>query len=254
MKTITITNNIPTELVIEKLDAEIKTAFPGSITCHQQKIFWQDNTVTEETITIHDLDDSVTEQDIILILSAHKPYGLLGKIHVCEPSCTCDESHLYRTLRRKLINYTIANSSIMTPEQLKEAASNFAVPVEVRNMFLSADEQVKLGEIFNFLACQDRQCRIDRITSFLMNYLTYAQVLELAVDIKNYGDLVSQYILYGSEGTTEGDPPALFDYIESTPGTPYENTGVASKNFIPQHEITLAQLIQKVMGVLRIAI
>ena len=58
------------------------------------------------------------------------------------------------------------------------------------------------------------------------------------------------YINFGVEGTTEGDNEGIFDYIQSVSGSSYENTGFATKGYIPEG-MTLQQLEDKLLNILK---
>jgi hypothetical protein len=252
-KTIQITENLPEEINENKLTNEIKAVFPTAEVEHKLPINWG-NVPETETVTVKNLDDSVIDQDVINIVINHKPNGLIGVFHeACVGCWKCGGDHLYRTQRRRLIAYVQQNYTTMTSNELKEASEHFCTTHEVRDQFFTMDEQVDLGNIFNQRAIQDRQVRADKGISVLMNYLTYLESVTVINDLSK-DELIDNYIKYGIEGTSEGDPEGLFDYFESTEGTAFEDNGFLEKTFIPRDSLTIAQLSAKIMDILRIAI
>jgi len=185
----------------------------------------------------HELDHTVLPNSVVLIQNAD--------------DCGKGGTQLYRTLRRKLIVHVAQYGQYMSQDHIKQAAEHFAVPQEIRDLFFTTDEQIALGEIFNKRAIQDRQIRNNRVVSELMNHLTYLQTVDIVNDL---GDLSDKYINFGVEGVSEGDPVGIFDYFESTAGTQFETAGFLQKQFTPSYGITMLQLSQRVMNILRITI
>jgi hypothetical protein len=249
MKTVTITENLPESICKNKLQQDISTAFPGAVVEIRHPISWvqSDQSVVTwvKAVLVSSLEESVIDQDVINIVTSHNCGSLWGLF---------PETDLYRTRRRKLIDYVTQNAQSLTTAQLKEASQYFATPAYVRDMFFTMDEQIILGEEFNKFATQDRQIRHDRAMSELMNYLTYAESIVVVNDLLDNGDLTTKYIKYGVEGTSEGDPVGLFDYFESTVGTIFENNGFLQKTFIPRNNVTIAQLSVSIMDIFRITV
>ncbi len=249
MRNLVITDNLPYNICINKLYTELCTIDSSIIVSERKEknLTNPDNstTLSPRAIIIENIQETTLDQDLIDAVTSHNCGSLWGMF----PS-----TDLYRTKRRKLIDYVTQNAQSLTNAQLKEASQYFATPAYVRDMFFTMDEQIILGEEFNKFATQDRQIRHDRAMSELMNYLTYAESIVVVNDLLDNGDLTTKYIKYGVEGTSEGDPVGLFDYFESTVGTIFENNGFLQKTFIPRNNVTIAQLSVSIMDIFRITV
>lgn len=237
MKTITVTDNLPLSICTLKLQNEIRLITPDAIVQERYE-----TTLVSRAIIISNVDDLIQDQTIIDLVVNHD----CGQLWHMFPS-----TDLYRTKRRKLIDYVTLHAQELTTSQLKEASVYFATPTYVRDMFFTIDEQIILGEEFNKNATEDRQIRHGKAMSELMNFLTYAETIEIVNDL---GNLSHNYITYGIEGTSEGDPVGLFDYFESTEGTQFENNGFLEKTFTPRNDVTIAQLSARIMQILKITV
>jgi hypothetical protein len=63
--------------------------------------------------------------------------------------------------------------------------------------------------------------------------------------------LYHKYLLFGREGTVEGDPEGLFDYIDSRVGTSYENTGLKNKSISPSGFATVSDFADYLLDIIK---
>lgn len=185
--------------------------------------------------------ESLLIPDTCPVNNAHsiRPNSLVGLQEECQKD--------YKRLRKELAEFVIANSQTLTEEQLKIASQNFVVPQEIRNNFYSLDEQMELGRIFHSNSTKARAKRINAATIECFNRLDLQQTFELVQEMSN-GQLISNYVDYGIEGTSEGDPVGLYDYLNST--ATFSGSGLLNKNWTPVG-LTIVGLKDRIMSILR---
>lgn len=153
----------------------------------------------------------------------------------------------YKRLRKELAEFVVANSNNLTEEQLKVASQNFVVPQEIRNTFYSLEEQMELGRVFHNNSVKARAKRINVATIECFNRLELQQTFELVQEMSN-GQLIRNYVDYGIEGTSEGDPVGIYDYLNST--ATFSEDGLLNKNWNPIGT-TIIGLKDRLMAILR---
>lgn len=158
----------------------------------------------------------------------------------------------YRKIRRQLIDYVTIHSGEMTTYELKIAAEHFCLPRDVQLQFLTEDELKQASIIFNRRAIDDRRARYLVLVPYLYNYLTYLQCVEIMNEIVD-PDYLFRYIELGVEGTSEGDPAGLFDYVMGTEGTIFEGGGLINKPFTPRGNLTMTDIANNIMSVLKVS-
>lgn len=95
-------------------------------------------------------------------------------------------------------------------------------------------------------------CRVKRLIKAQTHVYTRLSVSDaktLAITVVGNG-LIMLYYMYGVEGTLEGDPEGLFDWIEAREGTTFEATGLAVQQFTPTNG-TLPELVALVIATLK---
>lgn len=157
----------------------------------------------------------------------------------------------YKFVRHQImvLAATIGWSSLSADEKLI-AAQWFAVDKTSRNEVMTQEEQVAAGVSFHKGAVASRNARTDAAMLVLFNCLEWTDVLEVVDDIES-SNMLYKYMEYGIEGTLEGDDPGLFDYMEARTSTPYETTGLAAKSYTTTSGSTLAEIVTKVMSILK---
>lgn len=155
----------------------------------------------------------------------------------------------YKKHRKLLIDEVISSGVAMDSTRLYYASANFCTPIEVRNLFFSYEDQVTLGQLFHQRATESRKLRFAKAQAYLYANLNLQDVFSIAIETSS---LVSYYVDYGIEGTSEGDCEGLFDYITSTSGTSFETTGFTTKTFSPILEnITLLEIGNNFLNILK---
>lgn len=141
----------------------------------------------------------------------------------------------YKAVREqiKIVAATIGFQNLSIIE--KELACRwFAVLKSDRDTVHSMLEQIKNGKLFHEASTVCRGDRLSSVISEIYNRLQSSEINEL---IDDTSDLTDKYINRGREGTLEGDPEGLFDYIEARAGTYWDvfgsNPGLKGKNWTP---------------------
>lgn len=143
-------------------------------------------------------------------------------------------------------------ANLTTPA--KEIASLYFVASKTeRDQVYSTAIQLENGKEFHLRAVYSRTFRIKTFMSVLCNYLLKADKDD-AVDEMTSNNLLYSYIDFGIEGTVEGDPEGLFDYIDARAGTTWASGGASpglrGKEYVPIG-ITIEQLADKCLNKLK---
>jgi hypothetical protein len=140
----------------------------------------------------------------------------------------------------KLLMFSIAGSTLtnylnLNDNEKRIVAELFLVPKSLRIAYFTDEEDYEISIKYNTNSIKSRN---DRYTSALSKfYLSLLRTdvnliikdLQSLVDSNVYTNLIDNYIYYGIDGTRFDTDTGIFDYIESTVGTVYENTGLASR-------------------------
>lgn len=160
---------------------------------------------------------------------------------------TCKKD--YKKHRKELIDLVISTGGNLPIETLSYAAAHFCLPKEMRDQFLTQEEQIELGKLFHSRATESRSLRWKNAQAELYNYVSLADAFEIGKEIEMP---ILRYLNYGIEGTTEGDCEGLFDYIGSISGTSYESTGFINKNIqLTVSGVTLQEISTIILNILR---
>lgn len=148
---------------------------------------------------------------------------------------------------------SIGWGSLTDPQ--KEIASEYhTVGQSDRDSVHTIDEQIAHGLVFHSESVRSRIKRRNYATTLLKNYLDKADNDEVIDDMRD-SKLLSRYTDFGREGTVEGDPEGLFDYIDARAGTTWASgggsPGLRAKGFTPTHSLTMDQLADKVLDKLK---
>ena len=143
----------------------------------------------------------------------------------------------------------------------KKIASRWFLCVKSdRDTVHTFDEQVTNGYFWHINARISRNNRLDVAIIEVYNRLDSADAdnviddlweIFLKINGKQYTrSLAMNYINFGREGTVEGNPEGLFDYILARVGTSFELTGLKAKAITPIHG-TLDELCDKIIDILK---
>lgn len=154
----------------------------------------------------------------------------------------------YKFIRREIMNMVSSVGWLnITPEEKIIAATIFAVGKTERAVIFNIEDQILNGIIFHKQSVKSRVTRENRAVSEIYNRLTPGDQADLLNDISN---LIDIYVKFGIEGTLEGDPEGLFDYLESRSNTSYATTGLLSKNYSVEG-MTINQLSNTLIDILK---
>lgn len=158
----------------------------------------------------------------------------------------------YKAVRSQIqiVATTVGFTNLSLTEK-KLASKWFAVLKEDRDTVHSIEEQIVNGKEFYQQSVISRQNRLDRIISEVYTRLSTIEINELIDDTL---DISVYYVSRGREGTVEGDPEGLYDYIESRTGTTWDSVGsspgLKSKGWLPYGK-TLNTLVIDLISILR---
>lgn len=185
-----------------------------------------------------------------------------------------------KTVRERLIELAQAKAGVnyenwgpaLSSKEKEELVKWFAAPKVLRDtVFTTDDQQFEFGRKFFIKKSRAaRQRRFDAILSDIFSSIKEKlDKLEIVQDIMHCEiakindapntvivNLHDYYITFGAEGTEMGDGEGVYDYIDGTAGTTFENGGLRGKtsmvlenyNGSPQ---TMAELCDRVMGKIR---
>jgi hypothetical protein len=164
----------------------------------------------------------------------------------------------YKYVRKeiKTLVYAIAGAdlsnwnNLSAPEKVM-ASKYFVVPKSYRDLVHTDSEQIEYGIGFNTKSIESRISRRAKAISVIYNGLAMSDADETIDDVSNTSNLLYKYINFGREGTVEGNPEALFDYLEARTGTAYATTGLKAKAFTPIGYANMEALVAGVIDILK---
>jgi len=138
----------------------------------------------------------------------------------------------YKFIRDRIIElFQSIGWTNLTLEEKQICSQYFAVPKSNRNEIYTIEEQIELGSTYNRNSIESRKLRSGKASVEIRNRLIKSESNEILDDVFNVSsNMFNTYIENGREGTIEGDPEGLFDYIESRIGTSFEGIGFKNKN------------------------
>lgn len=127
----------------------------------------------------------------------------------------------------------LSNWSELSTEEATICSQYMLVPKSLRDLYLTNSQQIYYSNLFDTSVNISRKMRFRYVMMFLYNNLSLQDCQSIVnklryVEGNNVVDLITNYIDYGIEGTIKNDPEAIYDFITSTPGTSFENTGLDS--------------------------
>jgi hypothetical protein len=151
---------------------------------------------------------------------------------------------------RDLLKVQVASEgfSNIGPFWQKVAATHFCVSSEDIDSVLTTEERLAAGEEFHRQSIAARSARFQKASTLVYNSLSKADAQEIVYEITQF-NLAYNYIQFGIEGTEQGDIDGLFDYLNST-GV-FSGMGLRDKRFSTTNGLTLAQLADKCLNILK---
>ena len=133
-----------------------------------------------------------------------------------------------------------------TNSQKKVFISWFVEQDSARQMeFFTPTELMEMGIEFHIKSTQSREIRMNYTVGLVFSRLEWGDANDVIDDMdkvyeKANGDkycwnLWRKYLKNGREGTEEGDPEGLFDYIEAREGTRWNGNGLIKKSYKPKY-------------------
>jgi len=151
----------------------------------------------------------------------------------------------YKTIRKEIYisMLTAGGWANLSTEEKEICSKYFIVDASLRTEVHTVDEQIINGLTHHNESIKARNCRYTSAILEVYNRLTKIESDEILTSIRAHA-LDTEYITYGREGTLEGDPEGILDFIESRIGTSYENTGMSSMEYIPAG-MTMQELVDR---------
>lgn len=139
----------------------------------------------------------------------------------------------YKKQREDLREYVSLTGFANLPEEHKEVASkNFVVERADRDTIHTLEQQIEFGIEFHKKSIACRKERQIRMMAELYNKLSKSEYEEVITTMEE-NSLPQYYVDFGREGTEVGDEEGLYDYLQATSGTKFQETGLAAKNYSP---------------------
>jgi hypothetical protein len=140
-----------------------------------------------------------------------------------------------KTLMFSKAGSSLENYSNLNTNEKIIVAELFLVPEALRTPFFTSKQDYENSIRYNINSIKSRNNRYTSALSlFYLNLLksdvnNIIKDLQSAVTTNVYANLIDNYIYYGIDGTRFDTDPGIFDYLESTVGTMYENEGLSSR-------------------------
>jgi len=125
----------------------------------------------------------------------------------------------------------------------KVGAVNFATTIT------DAAQRQEILKNFDVSSQFSRQTRYNALRIYILSKSQITDALNLLKDADKDG-LVQSYV-GGIEGTEQGDPVGLFDFIQAVTGTEYQSTGMAARAITPIDGSTLASVVTGCMDIIK---
>lgn len=154
----------------------------------------------------------------------------------------------YKAVRKEIKNLYLSQGWDNLPDNEKKICCHFFVNTQAeRDNIYSFNEQVEQGKKFYEQTVKAREKRLDLAITEVYNRFNWQDInsiIDMTVELNQL------YLKYGREGTLEGNPVGLFDYVRATPGTIYELNGLAVSGFIPAYG-NLSDAVNVIMTILQ---
>lgn len=129
------------------------------------------------------------------------------------------------------------------------ASKWFIVGRVERNSVHTVQEQIKNGLIYHENSVEARKHRFNACITEVYNRLDDDQIKAVMIAM-DFSKTVYAYIDLGLEGTLEGNPEGLFDYINARANTQFEMTGLKVQNYTPVGYANCSELANRIMDIL----
>lgn len=118
----------------------------------------------------------------------------------------------------------------------------------LREAVVGTSNLVLFGLQYHKQVTEARQVRAAYVTSILWNRLpnNAQEVLEEVISLQD--NMFITYVFFGREGTVEGDPEGITDWLYGRAGTSFENTGLLQKNWTPSG-MTMEELVDTIYDI-----
>lgn len=157
----------------------------------------------------------------------------------------------YKFIRKEIYILVLTKGFTNCTTAEKEIAAQwFVVAHADRDTLYTTPQQIAYGAIHHTNSVEAREVRAGYVMMEFYNRLETADINAVMTDVSK-DDLLDLYIRTGREGTLQGDPEGLFDYMSAVSGTSYSGTGFAAKAITPLDGVTLAALTDQVCNVLK---
>lgn len=138
-------------------------------------------------------------------------------------------------------------ASLSTAEKLICCAYIVGTHAE-RVATIGLDNVILYGLAYHAKAVEARQTRTAYAVAEVHNRLpnNYQEVVD---DLIN-GNLFLTYVQFGREGTAQGDPEAITDYLNGTTGTTWAGAGLLQKGWTPEGLADMQALVDRIEAIL----
>lgn len=149
-----------------------------------------------------------------------------------------------------------ANWNLLTDSEREISARWFLVPKELRDTVYTTEEQMPMADAFDTNSGLSRAARFKKAKYEIYNRLTLAQANVIMDEIEHSLSTVTpnlreNYIEYGREGLSEGDPEGLFDYMLGTAGTSFEGHGLVDHDYVPIGYASMTPFVEKLLDIIK---
>ena len=168
----------------------------------------------------------------------------------------------FKLARKELSNELTTRGGFynLAPLEKKIASRWFIVAISDRNTVHSFSEQITNGIFFHTNSVASRQSRYTAAVVEVYTRLASTDADEVIDDLweiftkvngKQYSrSLAENYIQCGREGTVEGNPDGLFDYVLARANTAFSSSGLKAKLITPNYG-TLDELCDRIIDILK---
>lgn len=149
-----------------------------------------------------------------------------------------------------------ANWVLLDNEEKLAAVKMFVVPAELRNTIMTLERQIIYSKQWGLNSIKCREERFNDAIFEVYNRVSLENANIIGFQLKNSvsttnKDLKTSYIEQGVEGTLVGDPEGIFDYLNNTIGTSFENAGFRSFDWLPIGYNNMTELSLTLLNILQ---
>lgn len=157
----------------------------------------------------------------------------------------------YKYIRNEImILAAVTGWANLTLAEKIKAAEIFSVGDTERLEIYTLEQQIQLGMQHHVRSMESRQIRLMTVQMNLFNRLSKADWEEVGNAAAPY---LAVYLEQGREGTSEGDPEGLFDYVDGSarPGTSWTTNGFRDKNYTIEGYASCSDFADYLLGILK---